>query len=57
MMFSVVHLTHFSDVIGASHSPAYTMWAIGAYASDGLKELAEWGNTFQMEQEMKQHVG
>ena len=29
---------------------------MGQYATDGLKELAEWGNTHKMEQEMKEHV-
>lgn len=52
----MVHLTHFSDVIGASHSTKYTQWALGTYASDGLKELAEWGNTYKMEMEMKERV-
>ncbi len=32
------------------------MWAYDNYATDGLKELAEWGNTYQMEQELKSHV-
>jgi hypothetical protein len=52
----VIQLTHFSDLIGASHSPAYTEYAVGGYASDGFKELAEWGNTQKMEMEMKEHV-
>jgi hypothetical protein len=53
---TVIQLTHFSDLIGASHSPAYTEYAVGGYASDGFKELAEWGNTHKMEMEMKEHV-
>ena len=32
------------------------MWALGNYATDGLKELAEWGNTYKYEQELKHHV-
>ncbi|KRX88130.1 Spondin-1, partial [Trichinella pseudospiralis] len=50
------HLTHFSDIIGASHSPRYTMWTYDGYASDGLKELAEWGNTQKYEQEIREQT-
>ncbi|KRX22328.1 Spondin-1 [Trichinella nelsoni] len=52
----VEHLTHFSDIIGASHSPRYTMWTYDGYASDGLKELAEWGNTQKYEQEIREQT-
>uniref|UniRef100_A0AC35U6B5 Spondin-1 n=1 Tax=Rhabditophanes sp. KR3021 TaxID=114890 RepID=A0AC35U6B5_9BILA len=50
---SLEHLTHFTDMLGASHSDNYTMWKFGDVATDGLKEIAEWGNTFKGEQEMK----
>ncbi|KRZ35697.1 Spondin-1, partial [Trichinella pseudospiralis] len=53
---SLEHLTHFSDIIGASHSPRYTMWTYDGYASDGLKELAEWGNTQKYEQEIREQT-
>uniref|UniRef100_A0A914I7F5 Spondin-1 n=1 Tax=Globodera rostochiensis TaxID=31243 RepID=A0A914I7F5_GLORO len=47
------HLTHFTDMLGASHSKHYHLWRFGAIASDGLKEIAEWGNTYKGEAEMK----
>ncbi|GAB6030928.1 hypothetical protein CHUAL_007755 [Chamberlinius hualienensis] len=47
-------LTHFSEIIGASHSPEYTMWANGMDASEGLETVAETGITGVMEGEMKQ---
>ncbi|VDK20990.1 unnamed protein product [Anisakis simplex] len=50
------HLTHFTDMLGASHSPNYTMWKFGMIATDGMKEIAEWGNTYKGEQEMKEHA-
>uniref|UniRef100_A0A914ZKI1 Spondin-1 n=1 Tax=Parascaris univalens TaxID=6257 RepID=A0A914ZKI1_PARUN len=50
------HLTHFTDMLGASHSANYTMWKFGMIATDGMKEIAEWGNTFKGEQEMKEHA-
>ncbi|VDD87724.1 unnamed protein product [Enterobius vermicularis] len=50
---SLEHLTHFTDMLGASHSNNYTMWKFGTIATDGLKEIAEWGNTYKGEQEMK----
>lgn len=43
-------------MLGASHSNNYTMWKFGTIATDGLKEIAEWGNTYKGEQEMKANV-
>ena len=48
------HLTHFTDVLGASHSKNYSLWRFGDIATDGLKEIAEWGNTYKAESEMKE---
>ncbi|CAD5214180.1 unnamed protein product [Bursaphelenchus xylophilus] len=50
---SLEHLTHFTDMLGASHSKRYQMWRVGDIATDGLKEIAEWGNTYNGEAEMK----
>ncbi|VDK86324.1 unnamed protein product [Onchocerca ochengi] len=50
---SLEHLTHFTDMLGASHSSNYTMWKFGMIATDGMKEIAEWGNTYKGEQEMR----
>jgi len=55
-IFPVEHLTHFSDIVGASHSDRYTMWADGTYATDGMKQLAEWGDTQKYEEELKEKV-
>lgn len=47
-------LTHFSDIIGASHSTDFRMWEYGGYASDGLQQAAELGVTKKLEAELKQ---
>jgi len=49
-------LTHFSDIIGASHSTDYRVWEYGGTASDGLRQVAEWGATRQLETELKSEV-
>ena len=54
---SVEHLTHFTDMLGASHSSNYTLWKIGEPSTDGMKEIAEWGNTYKAEIEAKEKVG
>lgn len=43
-------------MLGASHSSNYTLWKFGMIATDGMKEIAEWGNTYKGEQEMKASV-
>lgn len=49
-------LTRFSDVIGASHTKNYTFWNYGEYASEGLRQVAENGNTRMLESELKAKV-
>lgn len=46
-------LTHFSEVIGASHSSSFRMWEYGGYASEGLRQVAELGVTKKLEAELK----
>ncbi|XP_017772069.1 PREDICTED: spondin-1 isoform X2 [Nicrophorus vespilloides] len=46
-------LTRFSDIIGASHTFDYTFWNYGEIASNGLRQLAENGNTRMLESELK----
>ncbi|GFR10803.1 spondin-1 [Trichonephila clavata] len=46
-------LTHFSDIIGASHTGDFRMWEYGGYASEGVKEVAERGITKRLESELK----
>ncbi len=49
-------VTKFSDIIGASHTGSYRFWRYGEVATDGLKEVAERGNTTQLESELKSQV-
>jgi hypothetical protein len=45
-------LTGFTDLIGASHSSDYYFWECGRYASEGLRLVAELGNTQELEKEI-----
>lgn len=49
---STLQLTHFSDIIGCTHSKNITMWAEGQYASEGLRQVAEFGSSSIMESEL-----
>lgn len=49
-------LTHFSDVIGASHTSSFVVWGEGHKATDGLRQLAEWGSPRTMEAELQRKV-
>ncbi len=49
-------LTHWSNLIGASHAINYTLWQYGDLASNGLKDLAEYGIIRTLEEEIKNHV-
>ncbi|KAJ8945427.1 hypothetical protein NQ318_009883 [Aromia moschata] len=46
-------LTHFSDVIGASHERNFSFWGEGQIASEGFRSLAEWGSVRLMETELR----
>ncbi|XP_071452717.1 spondin-1 [Hetaerina americana] len=46
-------LTHFSDVIGASHDGNFTLWEEGGLASAGLRQVAEWGSVRTIEGELR----
>lgn len=46
-------LTHFSDVIGATHRRNFSFWGEGQIASDGLRQVAEWGSVRGLEAELK----
>ncbi|CAI4228287.1 unnamed protein product [Auanema sp. JU1783] len=48
------HLTHFTDMLGASHSSNYSLWKVGIPSTDGMKEIAEWGNTYKAQIEAKE---
>ncbi|XP_075972312.1 extracellular matrix protein f-spondin [Anticarsia gemmatalis] len=47
-------LTHFSDIIGATHPKNFKFWGEGELASDGFRSLAEWGAVGLMERELRQ---
>ncbi|XP_046978511.1 spondin-1 [Vanessa cardui] len=47
-------LTHFSDVIGATHRKNFTFWGEGEIATDGFRSLAEWGSVGLLERELRQ---
>ncbi|GMR39632.1 hypothetical protein PMAYCL1PPCAC_09827, partial [Pristionchus mayeri] len=51
---TLLHLTHFTDMLGGSHSRNYSLWKIGEPSTDGMKEIAEWGNTYTAEKEAKE---
>ncbi|KYN10487.1 Spondin-1 [Trachymyrmex cornetzi] len=46
-------LTHFSDVIGASHEPNFSFWGRDHVATDGFRQLAEWGSATGVEAELR----
>ncbi|XP_055534997.1 spondin-1 [Wyeomyia smithii] len=48
-----VWLTHFSDIIGASHDTNFSFWGENHIATDGFRALAEWGSVRQLEQELR----
>ncbi|KAF7283544.1 hypothetical protein GWI33_000285 [Rhynchophorus ferrugineus] len=50
---SSLWLTHFSDVIGASHERNFSFWGEGQIASEGFRSLAEWGSVRLMETELR----
>ncbi|XP_052738249.1 spondin-1 [Bicyclus anynana] len=47
-------LTHFSDVIGATHPKNFSFWGEGEIATDGFRSLAEWGSVGLLERELRQ---
>lgn len=47
-------LTHFSDVIGASHEPNFSFWGRDHIATDGFRQLAEWGSATGVEAELRE---
>lgn len=50
-------LTHFSDVIGATHPKNFSFWGEGEIATDGFRSLAEWGSVGLLERELRQKGG
>ncbi|XP_035663075.1 spondin-1-like [Branchiostoma floridae] len=46
--------THWSAIIGATHSKDYTIWEYGGYSTEGVKQVAEWGSPTKLEREMKE---
>ncbi|XP_058054307.1 spondin-1 [Anopheles bellator] len=48
-----IWLTHFSDVIGASHETNFSFWGENHIATDGFRMLAEWGSVRLLEEELR----
>uniref|UniRef100_T1PNB9 Spondin-1 n=2 Tax=Musca domestica TaxID=7370 RepID=T1PNB9_MUSDO len=48
-----VWLTHFSDIIGASHETNFSFWGENHIATDGFKSLAEFGSPSALEAELR----
>lgn len=48
-----IWLTHFSDVIGASHDANFSFWGENHIATDGFRSLAEWGSVRALEFELR----
>ncbi|XP_067292175.1 spondin-1b isoform X6 [Pseudorasbora parva] len=45
---------HWSALIGASHTRSYVLWEYGGFASEGVKQVAEYGSPVKMEEEIRQ---
>lgn len=48
-----IWLTHFSDVIGASHDGNFSFWGENHISTDGFRSLAEWGSVRALEFELR----
>ncbi|XP_055383628.1 spondin-1 [Condylostylus longicornis] len=48
-----VWLTHFSDIVGASHDSNFSFWGENHIATDGFRSLAEWGSPTALETELR----
>ncbi|MBI2081620.1 MAG: spondin domain-containing protein [candidate division NC10 bacterium] len=44
---------HFSDLIGATHSADWTMWAQGGTAAEGIEQMAERGKSRPLDREVE----
>ena len=49
-------MTHFSDLIGATHSPDFAMWDEGMLSSYGMQQMAEYGIVRELENELRNQV-
>ncbi|XP_048480528.1 spondin-1-like [Plutella xylostella] len=47
----------YSDLVGASHSADFVLWAPGTLATPGMRDLAEHANTTQLEAEIREKIG
>ncbi|KAI9582876.1 spondin-1 [Glossina fuscipes] len=46
-------LTHFSDIVGASHETNFSFWGENHIATDGFRSLAEFGSPSALEAELR----
>ncbi|XP_056908694.1 spondin-1-like isoform X3 [Takifugu flavidus] len=47
---------HWSALIGASHSKSYMLWEYGGFATEGVRQVAEFGSPIRMEEEIRQKL-
>ncbi|XP_014292513.1 spondin-1 [Halyomorpha halys] len=50
---TILWMTHFSDLIGATHSPDFAMWDEGMLSSYGMQQMAEYGIVRELETELR----
>lgn len=48
-----IWLTHFSDIVGASHESNFSFWGENHIATDAFRSLAEWGSPAALETELR----
>jgi len=50
-------LFRWSPVVGSSHSKHYLMWHFNTLASQGVRDICQFGDTRALEDEIRQQVG
>ncbi|XP_047530626.1 spondin-1-like isoform X1 [Vanessa atalanta] len=50
-------IPRYSDMVGASHSTDYIIWAPGTLATDGLRDFAQYANGSKLESEIREKIG
>ena len=48
---------HFSGLIGGTHLPNFSLWEVGALASNGMESMAESGSKLALTQEVNNAIG
>lgn len=50
---TILWMTHFSDIIGATHSADFSMWEEGKLSTYGVQQMAEYGIVRELENELR----